>query len=235
MVLLTSPYLMFNADDTSFQKEGGLTDLVKVKYLPDDWEAKGGRPLKVAAQKDGQLVSFFIKYCMFVNAVGNIGAPIYIIADFNMEENSIDVHEVKGMEICTDLHAITYVIFCKTRSANTEFYRWFFKKVFVKFVLDCRITYSIHDSIPAYFCLDGESDQINPMREDDTIELCREYNIVIGKLPASTTSISQPLDVGKDFVGAKTINRGVTTASERSAFMEITVTERIKAMIRDHE
>ena len=126
---------MFNAGGTSFETGGGLTDLVKVKYIPDDWEAKGGRPLKVAAQKDGQLVSFSIKYYMFVNAVGDIGAPIYIIADFNME-----VHEVKGMGICTDLHAITYVVFCKTRSANMEFYRWFFKKVFVKFVLDCRMT-----------------------------------------------------------------------------------------------
>ena len=39
--------------------------------------------------------------------------------------------------------------------------------------------------------------------------ICREYNIVVGKPPASTTSISQPLDVGKAFVAAKTINRGV--------------------------
>ena len=83
MVPLTSPYLLFNADGTSSQTEGGLTDLVKVKYLPYDWEARNVRPLKVAAQKDGQLVSFFIKYYMFVNAVGDIGAPIYIIADFH--------------------------------------------------------------------------------------------------------------------------------------------------------
>ena len=47
MVPLTSPYLKFNADGTSFQTGGGLTDLVKVKYLPDDWEAKDGRPFKV--------------------------------------------------------------------------------------------------------------------------------------------------------------------------------------------
>ena len=130
---------------------------------------------------------------------------------------------------CGNLHAITYVVFGKTRSANVELYRCFFKKVFVKFVLDCRIHYSIDDSIPAYFCFDGESDQINPMREDDTIELCREHSILIGKPPASTTSISQALDVGKAFIGAKTIDRGVKTASQRSAFMEITVKGRIKA------
>ena len=44
MVPLTSLYSMSNADGTSFLTGGGLTDLVKVKYLPDDWEAKDGRP-----------------------------------------------------------------------------------------------------------------------------------------------------------------------------------------------
>ena len=39
--------------------------------------------------------------------------------------------------------------------------------------------------------------------------ICREYNIVFEKQPASTTSISQPLDVGKSFIAAKTTNRGV--------------------------
>ena len=51
MVPLTSLYLMFNADGTSFLMGGGLTDLVKVKYLPDDWEAKDGRPFKVASRR----------------------------------------------------------------------------------------------------------------------------------------------------------------------------------------
>ena len=49
---------------------------------------------------------------MFVNAVGDIGAPIYIIADFNMEENTIDVHEVKGMGICTDHHSSQLFLHC---------------------------------------------------------------------------------------------------------------------------
>ena len=39
----------------------------------------------------------------------------------------------------------------------------------------------------------------------DPIELYREHNIVIGKPPASTTSISQPLDVGKAFTICLTI------------------------------
>ena len=43
--------------------------------------------------------------------MGDIGAPIYNIADFNMEEYTIDGHEVKWMGICTDLQAITYVVF----------------------------------------------------------------------------------------------------------------------------
>ena len=51
MVPLTSLYLMFDADGTSFQTGGGLTDLVKVKFLTDDWEAEDGRPFKVAPRR----------------------------------------------------------------------------------------------------------------------------------------------------------------------------------------
>ena len=49
MVPLTRPELMFNADGTSFQTGGGLSDLVMIKYFAGDFEEKVGRPLKVAA------------------------------------------------------------------------------------------------------------------------------------------------------------------------------------------
>ena len=139
---------------------------------------------------------------MFINAFGNSGPPIFIVADASMIENTIDVHEVYGLGIGTELTAKAYVVFCKTRSANMEFYRWFFESVFVQFVVECRKLYRIDLSVPAYFCLDGESDQINPMKEVRIIEICENVNIIIGKPPASTTSKTQPLDAGTIFLTA---------------------------------
>ena len=62
-----------------------------VKYFADDFEEKVGWPLKVAAQKHGNLVCYFIKLYVFVNAVGDVGSIIYIIADPNMNAEEIDV------------------------------------------------------------------------------------------------------------------------------------------------
>ena len=73
------------------------------------------------------------------------------------------------------------------------------------------------------------------MKEERIIEMCRDHNIFIGKPPASTTSISQPLDVGNVFLGAKSVNKGIRTAGQRDSFMEVSVTEKINAMIKKHE
>ena len=53
-----------------------------------------------------------------------------------MVKNTIDVHEVYGLGVGTELSTKAYLVFCKTRSANLEFYKWFFEDVFVKFVTE---------------------------------------------------------------------------------------------------
>ena len=234
MMLLTVPHLTFNADGTSFQTGGGLSELVKVRYLPEDFESKGG-PLKVAAQKGQSLVCFFIKVYIFINAFGNSGPVTFILDDGNMVENTIDVHEVYGLGVGTELTTKAYLVFCKTRSANMEFYRWFFEDVFVKFVIDSRTIYKIDLSVPAYFWLDGESDQINPLKEKRVIEICEEFNIIIGKPPASTTSKTQPLDAGTVFLSAKNINRGLRKPEDKNKYMDSAMSDTLKKVIIEHE
>ena len=129
-MVTTSSLLLFNADETSFQSGGGLTELVSVKYLPLDQEMKEG-PLKVSAQKGASLVAYFIKLCLFCNAFRISGSPIFIVADSNMDSKQIDVHEVSGLGIRSDITAKAHVVFCHTRLANITFYRWFITDIFV--------------------------------------------------------------------------------------------------------
>ena len=214
---MTVPELTFNADGTSFETGGRLADLGGVKYMADDHFAKGG-PLQVPAIEGLSLVSYFVKFYMFISAIGHSDPPIYILADSNMEKHEISVHKVKGFGIGTELDSCSYIVFCATRSANIEFYRWFFHEIFVKYVIKSRLVFELDITTPAYFCLDGESDQITPMKEDEIISVCREHNIIIGKPPASTTSQSQPLDAGKVFLSAKNINRGIKSPTKRCKF-----------------
>jgi hypothetical protein len=124
-----------------------------------------------------------------------------------MVEGTIDYHEVPGLGIGTDILSTGWVVFSKTRSVNQEFYRWWFSTVFIKFVTDIRILNQIPLTTPAYFTLDGEDVQIKPLRTTEVANMCLEHNIVIGKLPASTTSIYQPCDVGTCFMASKTKKR----------------------------
>jgi hypothetical protein len=118
------------------------------------------------------------------------------------------VHEVVGLGVGQEVLAAGWVVFVKTRSVNEEFYRWWFMTIFRKFVIDLRMVYNISDAVPVYFTLDGEDVQIEPVTK--TIQdICSEMNIIIGKPPASTTSISQPCDTGKIFSSSKTKNKNL--------------------------
>jgi hypothetical protein len=151
MVPLTSPHLIINADGTAYSTGGGLTAGVEVYYLADEQQ---GKTLKVPAQKESTLTSYFVKFylCIYTSA---IATPIYIVADDNMREGAIDVHEVVGLGH-EEVLGTGYVVFSKTRAVNEEFYRWWFMTVFTKFVIDLKMLHYIPDTVPVYFTLDGE-------------------------------------------------------------------------------
>ena len=199
MMPLMNAHIAINADGTSYQTGGALTDKIHVIYDPEEQRARGG-PLKVLPVKGSCLTAYFVKFYLCMNTTGTTALPIYICADDNMEAGTIDVHLVPGLGIGTDLKADDYVVFAKTRSVNEEFYRWWFSTIYVKFVMDLRIRYDIDGTVPSYFTLDGEDTQIKPLQTPTMAALSEEHNIVIGKPPASTTSITQPCDAGKFFL-----------------------------------
>jgi hypothetical protein len=59
-----------------------------------------------------------------------------------------------------------------------------------------------------------------------------EQYIVIGKPPASTTSITQPADAGAAFIASKTKNKHFKKVGE---ILDVVMTERIKVVIKLHE
>jgi hypothetical protein len=229
MVPLTSPHLIINADGTSYSTGGGLTAGVEVYYLADEQQ---GKTLKVPAQKESTLTSYFVKYYLCMTATGAIATPIYIVADDNMREGVIDVHEVVGLGLGQEVLGTGYVVFSKTRAVNEEFYRWWFMTVFTKFVIDLRMLHDIPDTVPVYFTLDGEDVQIKPLKSAAIQEVCRELNIIIGKPPASTTSISQPCDVGKVFMSSKTKNRHLKKVQD---VIEAAMNTKLREVLRKHD
>jgi hypothetical protein len=228
---LTSPHLCLNSDGTSFQTSGQSTDQIKVIYDPEE-QKRRGLPLKVLPVIGTQLTAYFVKFYMCMNAPGMSAVPIYICADDNMAEGEIDVHEVAGLGLGTDINSTGYVVFCKTRSMNEEFYRWWFVNILTKFVIDLRIRFDISNDVPVYFCLDGEDTQLKPLKSDEIVKLCKEHNIIIGKPPASTTSVTQACDAGPVFKAGKTKKKHLKTIKE---VLEHTMTQRLTEVLKKHQ
>ena len=77
---------------------------------------------KKALKSDNQgITSYFIKFFCMVNAFGNTADPVFIVADDKMNEDEIDVHTITG---CTTVKAKGYVVFCKSRAGNKQFFEW---------------------------------------------------------------------------------------------------------------
>ena len=104
-----------------------LPSVLKLSAVPPsspalDQEMKEG-PLKVSAQKGASLLAYFIQLYLFCSAFRISGSLIFIVANSHMDSHQIDVHEVPGLSIGSDINAKAYVVFCQTRSENVTFYR----------------------------------------------------------------------------------------------------------------
>jgi hypothetical protein len=67
--------------------------------------------------------------------------------------------------------------------------------------------YRLPDDANPWFQLDGEQKQIECYSDEDTLKMLTLNNVIVGKPPASTTSATQPCDVGNCFKGTKTTLR----------------------------
>lgn len=200
MVPYIHPSLILNADATQF-KVGDDDELIRVVYFADEVEG----PLKTAADQRSSSTCIFIKYYLCMSAHGYVAPPIFIICDESMEKEDLAVHELPAFGVGGRLDETAYLVFCRTRGCNSNFYEWFNTVVLIPFVQLTRKTMGLPEDSQAWFQLDGEAVQIKPYSGGVMLEQMKAANITVGKLPASTTAATQPCDVGNCFKATKTI------------------------------
>ena len=144
-ILKASPLLVFNTDGTLYTVGGSGGDKVEVLYIENDRDprkmvnTKNGRQAAILEalerkrhlepksetkveedpdEKDGSFVP--IKHYAVIGATGTVTPPMLITADDQMGPEEIDIHEVKGLSIGTEIEGFGYVVFTKTPRSETK-------------------------------------------------------------------------------------------------------------------
>jgi hypothetical protein len=197
--------LIINCDATQFTVGHASANQIEVKVL-----TKSECYKVLPDDTNNGITAYFIKYYLIMNASGQISHPVYVIADENMDTESIDVYRVPCLSLSCHLESTGWLVFCKTRCCNITFYRWLLKEMVIGFISSIKQRSELDEKSLSWFQLDGESIQIAPFKDEAILQLFNENNIIVGKPPASTTSITQPCDVGPCFIAVKSALKDIT-------------------------
>ena len=144
-----------------------------------------------------------IRWFPCINALGDMGPTILIVADDNMEKEKISVREVLTLvnysnNVCN--YDRGYIVFLKN-TPGKEFFEWYVSQIVTDFIRRLKLHYSLKDDDTAFVFHDGEYCQVNTWdtNSNGITENYKELHVAVGKLGASTTGISQPLDAYKVF------------------------------------
>lgn len=198
-----SPDMKFNWDATTYIVDFKGDNKGTIIFdedcdLPYQMESEGG-------------LSFGVKMYHFHNAAGTCSPPVFVIADGRQDEDTFDAYGIPGLN--KDHDKMGYLVFCRTRNCNSNFYRWFCRTVVVPFVDHIRAhaagtdvcQYADGSNMRAFLTCDGEEEQIRVFLEPEIREIFADKCIDLGKTPASCSGALQSSDVSKFFLASKKV------------------------------
>ena len=193
--------LHINIDGTIYTVGGSGSENKEVKYI-----GKRNGSLKVQPEKQsGGISQYSIKFMMLICAGGHQGPPIYIIADDKMNEEELDLYKVPGMGIGNAVGDCGYIVFCKSRCCNMNFFVWLNTEILIPWIYEIKKIYNLADDALTFLQLDGEPVQIKCYEAASMQTSMAENNVVVGKGPASCTEIYQACDAGTIFISSKAV------------------------------
>jgi hypothetical protein len=106
------------------------------------------------------LTAYFVKQYLAIAPTGATAPLVYCLADDNMADEEIDVHEVPAGLLGLHDHDKSFVAFAKTRNINAAFTEWYWRHVQIPFSMEQREKHNLVGSTFSINC-DGEDVQID--------------------------------------------------------------------------
>jgi hypothetical protein len=150
-----------------------------------------------------------IKEVNLVCSNGDVSESVYVISDKTMGEDECLHKAVPALSSSIIAGTIGHLFIMKSRSPNHLFMEMYNKFILFPFFDNIRLTdqasrnYGVESDdsnsrdTPIVFFLDGEDKQLDVYRSDEVAASMEYERVCIVKLPPSSTSKTQPLDVGK--------------------------------------
>ena len=162
------------------------------------------KPFATSAKNSNNDLNYFVKYYCIAAADGFLCPTwVLLVADAKMSADAFDYCEVQGLSQSRD--QVGFLCFCRTRSGNAAFYKWLNENVLCKFVQSIRAINNIGENDYLIVLCDGEKVQIDPYLDASIQEKFRGLNCMIGKVAASCTALTQPLDAFNAFKASKSL------------------------------
>jgi hypothetical protein len=162
-----------------------------------------------------------VKHYHLHNANGTVAPPVFILADDSMEE--FIWRECNELSTSTDVNGRAFLCRCRTRNANSAFYRWFGTDIVAPFVTNVRDHSRCKnpDQSPmrAFVTCDGEQEQIKVFQEDTMLRVFEDVLVDFGKIAASCSGSHQSSDASPLFMAIKKKLQAVEDTNYKSALI----------------
>ena len=225
-------YLLVNYDATQFiisnYNAEKQTVMISEEYKP----AKGAPPVKAPPQSKSSSLDYGIKwFCIAAGGGQHCPELVFLIADPSMAEGDFKYYEVKHLSAAATAGAKGYVCFTKTRGGNAQFFKWLNEGVVIPFIQMLKAQYGSDDSF-VFLNMDGEAAQVNPYLDPEIRKAFDDLKVIIGKLAASCTALTQMCDAWKIFSSLKHW-LGLTTRADAESNLGLKAA--LKEMLKQHE
>jgi len=208
--LIQNPYLYINYDATQFTINSS-DDARVICIVPDELK-KQNVPISTNKKNKINDLDFAIKWFCIINAGGSMcNTLIFLCADSELDSEDLHVLEIDELNIDAATNSGKgYLCFTKNRSGNSKFFVWLNTNVLLPYIKRLKELYCVDDIGHVFMCCDGEQMQIDPYFTEDVVKPFNDLDVIIGKLAASTTAITQPCDAYCLFKSLKKLLRTVT-------------------------
>jgi len=197
-----NPNLVINFDATQFTytKHADSTPQVVIPKNEKMNNYNQSKPISANNRSDADLL-YFIKYFCMCTLTGYANKElVFVVADSRLKDDEMFVYKVIGLTTGSGADDFGYLVFTQTRCGNAKFFNWLIKVVLMDYIKTLR---RLFGNDPAFITCDGEAQQIRPLMNEEDRKLMNDNNIIVGKLAASSTAVSQACDAYKIFSSAK--------------------------------